>query len=192
MLSTESFRACAHKCQATWTQLYLIVATYRNLSKCSVVLHALITYSDTLFTLEIYMHNKVASRWNEYEITFSLRCDRMQDSFSRSFFNLASSSSSCLAAIASSSFATSSCWARHCCSCTHACKYTQVRDKKQVIAHQRLSWKKQWEGDNQLSPTHKVWPELREVSKLPLALCLAELKSEPCNKQERSVVLVHL
>lgn len=56
--------------------------------------------------------------------TFSFCCDLTVASFSCSVFNLASSSSCCLAAMAASSLATSSCWARHCCSYRRACKYT--------------------------------------------------------------------
>lgn len=63
-------------------------------------------------------------------LTFSFCCDLMALSFFCSLLSLASSSSCCLSAIAASSFATSSCWARHCCSYKHTCKYTPERNEK--------------------------------------------------------------
>lgn len=62
--------------------------------------------------------------------TFSFCCDLTAISLSCSLFNLASSSSCCLAAITASSFATSSCWALHCRSYKHTCKYTSGRNKQ--------------------------------------------------------------
>lgn len=85
--------------------------------------------------------------------TFSFCCDLMAVSFSRSLFNLAFSFSCCLAAITASSFATSSCWARHRRSYKHRCKDTPGRNKKQVIGHQQLSSKNHSQGENQLGPT---------------------------------------
>lgn len=101
----------------------------------------------------------------------------MAVSFSCSLFNLASSSSRCLAAITASSFATSSCWARHCRSYKHIGKYTPGRNKKKkskllainsclerITHREATSWAP-------LPWCQNLALTSEEVSKLPFTLC---------------------
>lgn len=125
--------------------------------------------------------------WMMEEVfTCSFFCDMMAACLSFSLFSLISSASCCLAAIAASSLATSSCWARHCCNCTHteiihtrACKYTQPgktnKTKNKKTGHYTLAAALERKSSScvQVPQCQEVAWTFSEVLKLPFSLSVS-------------------